>query len=65
MSRLREALFEDVGEEIDQEELLGFTRSIAQVGWLLILLTALYMVAPGTEVTNREMLILTMITNAP
>jgi len=37
---------------IDQLELEGFTRSIAEIEWLLLILVLFYYVSPGVEFTN-------------
>lgn len=36
-----------LAREIDQAELRGFARSVADVEWLLLILVALYLIAPG------------------
>lgn len=38
--------------DIEQIELKGFSRSIAEIEWLLLLLVILYYVAPGAEIEN-------------
>lgn len=38
--------------DIEQVELKGFSRSIAEIEWLLLLLVVLYCVSPGAEVDN-------------
>jgi diguanylate cyclase (GGDEF)-like protein len=53
MKKLRSTLFEDIDDEIQQDELRGFARSIAEVEWLLLILVLLYLVTPGTIVTER------------
>jgi diguanylate cyclase (GGDEF)-like protein len=54
MKRLRSTLFEDIDDEIQQDELRGFARSVAEVEWLLLILVLLYLVTPGTLVTERS-----------
>lgn len=54
MKRLGSGLVEDIGEEIEQDEIKGFARSVAEVEWLLLILVLLYLVAPGTQVASRE-----------
>lgn len=39
---------------IDELELKGFSRSVAELEWLLLVLVLLYFVAPGMVVSNRE-----------
>jgi len=53
MKKLRSTLFEDIDDEIQQDELRGFARSVAEVEWLLLILVLLYLVTPGTVVTER------------
>jgi diguanylate cyclase (GGDEF)-like protein len=38
--------------DIDQIELEGFTRSVAEIEWLLLILILLYYVSPGVEFAN-------------
>jgi diguanylate cyclase (GGDEF)-like protein len=57
MKKLGSGLVEDIGEEIEQEEIKGFARSVAEVEWLLLILVLLYLLAPGTYVTQRETVI--------
>ena len=54
MKRLRSTLFEDIDDEIRQDELRGFARSVAEVEWLLLILVLLYLVTPDTVVTERS-----------
>ena len=54
MKKLRSGLVEDIGEEIEQDEIKGFARSVAEVEWLLLILVLLYLLAPGTYVAHRE-----------
>jgi diguanylate cyclase (GGDEF)-like protein len=53
---LKNELFEDVGEEIQQDELRSFARSVAEVEWLLLILVLLYQVAPGTVIESPALL---------
>jgi diguanylate cyclase (GGDEF)-like protein len=57
MKRLRSTLFEDIDDEIQQEELRGFARSVAEVEWLLLILVLLYLVTPGTLIAERSQVI--------
>jgi len=50
--------------QISQTGLRGFSRTIAELEWLLIILTLLYFVAPSAVITNEWGLILAMITFA-
>ncbi len=45
---------------IEQIELKGFSRSIAEIEWLLLLLVVMYYVAPGSEVFHSFGLIMSM-----
>jgi len=47
--------------DIEQIELKGFSRSIAEIEWLLLILILLYHVSPGAEVANPFGLSLSMI----
>lgn len=44
----------------DREELKGFSRSFAELEWLLLLLVLLYVAVPGTYVRDEFALVLTM-----
>lgn len=46
---------------IEQVELKGFSRSVAELEWLLLILVLLYFVAPGTVVHDRQGVILAMV----
>lgn len=52
--RIGAALIGDVGEEIEQDQLRGFARSVAEVEWLLLILVLLFLLAPGTVVSDRQ-----------
>ncbi|MEQ8661114.1 MAG: GGDEF domain-containing protein, partial [Gammaproteobacteria bacterium] len=45
----------------EQVELQGFSRSIAEIQWLLLVLVLLYFVAPGSLVEDRPLLVTLMI----
>ncbi len=47
--------------DVEQIELKGFSRSIAEIEWLLLLLVMLYYVAPGSEVSNPFGLVMSMV----
>lgn len=53
MRNLRQAFTRDLGTEIDRAELRGFARSVSEVEWLLLVLVAIYLVAPGSAVENQ------------
>jgi len=57
MKKLGSDLVEDIGQEIEQDEIKGFARSVAEVEWLLLILVLLYLLAPGTAVSQRETVI--------
>ena len=44
-------------EHIDIVELKGFSRSIAELEWLLLILVILYLVVPGTLVVNEPAIV--------
>ena len=54
MKKLDSGLAEDIGEEIEQDELKGFARSVAEVEWLLLILVMLYLLAPTAPVEQRD-----------
>jgi diguanylate cyclase (GGDEF)-like protein len=43
--------------DIDQVELRGFSRSFAELEWLLLVLILLYTVAPGASIENQWLLV--------
>lgn len=47
--------------DIEQFELKGFSRSITEIEWLLLILILLYHVSPGAVVTNPFGMILSML----
>ena len=49
------------GYTAEQLELKGFTRSIAEIEWLLLILVMLYFVSPGVEVENQHAIVLSMV----
>ena len=61
MKSLRARLVADVGEEIERDQIRGFARSVAEIEWLVLILVMLYMLAPGTEVTDRPMLTVVLV----
>ena len=50
-----------VSMDFDAEELKGFSRSIAELQWLLLILVILYFFIPIREITDRDSLIVTMV----
>ena len=46
---------------VEQVELKGFSRSVAELEWLLLILVLLYYVAPGTVVRDRPGVVLAMV----
>ncbi len=50
----------DDHKEIDQAELHGFRRTVAEMQWLLVVLVILCMKLPGMVVPNPESLLITM-----
>jgi diguanylate cyclase (GGDEF)-like protein len=61
MRKLGSGLDRDIGEAIDQDELKGFARSVAEVEWLLLILVLLYLLAPGTSVDERDLMIVGLV----
>jgi len=57
MKKLGSGLVEDIGAEIEQDEIKGFARSVGEVEWLLLILVLLYLLAPGTFVAHREIIL--------
>lgn len=49
---------------VSQVGLRGFSRTIAELEWLLLILSLLYFVAPGTTITNKWGLVVGMISFA-
>ena len=47
--------------DIEQIELKEFSQTVSQLEWLLLLLVILYYVAPGTEVSNPEGLVISFL----
>lgn len=46
---------------VEQVELKGFSRSVAELEWLLLILVLLYFVAPGTYITDQQPIVLAMV----
>lgn len=46
---------------IDQVELRGFSRSVAELEWLVLILVLLFFVAPGTHIDNRPGIVAAMV----
>ena len=61
MKKLDSGLAEDIGEEIEQDELKGFARSVAEVEWLLLILVMLYLLAPTAPVEQRDHVIAILV----
>ena len=49
-----------VGFDVEQVELKGFSRSIAEIEWLLLLLVILYYISPGAEIDNSLGMLISM-----
>jgi len=54
MKKFRQAFARDLGAEIDQAELRGFARSVSEIEWLLLVLVAIYLIAPGAPLADRS-----------
>ncbi len=61
MKKVGSGLVEDIGEEIEQDEIKGFARSVAEVEWLLLILVLLYLLSPGTYVAQREIVLIALL----
>ena len=46
---------------VEQVELKGFSRSVAELEWLLLILVLLYYLMPGTEIDDRPAVIAAMV----
>ena len=46
---------------VEQIELKGFSRSVAELEWLILILVLLYFVAPGSYVADEQAVIIAMI----
>lgn len=57
MRKLRSHFVKDISEDIEQDEIKGFARSVAEVEWLLLILVLLYLLAPGSLVEDRDRII--------
>ena len=53
-----------VNSSYDKEELRGFTRSMAELQWLLLILVILYFFIPTRPITDSNALIITMVSYA-
>ena len=51
----------DDQQVIEQEELRGFSRTLAGIQWLLAILVMLYLKIPGTFVANETAVVLALI----
>ena len=54
----------DSPPSIEQEELRGISRSIAEIEWLLLIMVLLYHVFGGTEPDDRPVIVLGMVISA-
>ncbi|RLA02014.1 MAG: GGDEF domain-containing protein, partial [Gammaproteobacteria bacterium] len=48
----------------DKEELKGFTRSMAELQWLLLILAILYFFIPTRPITDSDSLVISMVSYA-
>lgn len=58
---MRQVFSSRTGSIIDKEELKGFSRSMAELQWLLLILVILYFFIPTRPITNNDGLIITMV----
>ena len=56
-----QALIADNDHNVDHEELRGFSRSLGELEWLLLILVLLYVSAPGVLLTDRPSVIVAMV----
>lgn len=49
---------------VENVELKGFSRSVAELEWLLLILVLLYFVAPGTYIADGQVIVLAMVSFA-
>lgn len=61
MRSLREKLVADVGEEIERDQIRGFARSVAEIEWLVLILVMLYLLAPGTDVSDQPVVTVALV----
>ena len=55
------SLLYDAGTEIEQEELKGFARSIAEIEWLLLILVMTFMLVSSSRVEDQNPVIISML----
>ncbi|MGB5260273.1 MAG: GGDEF domain-containing protein [Gammaproteobacteria bacterium] len=55
---------EQMNTDHDAEELKGFSRSMAELQWLLLILVMLYFFIPIREIANTDALLVTMVSYA-
>ena len=60
MSIERQRFSDNAGTEIEQEQLKGFARSIAEIEWLLLILVMMFMLVSGARVQNPLPVIIAM-----
>ena len=58
---MRQSAKYQVDESYEKEELKGFSRSMAELQWLLLILVMLYFFIPTQAIENTEGLIVTMV----
>lgn len=61
MRPLLQALSKDLGSQIEQAELRGLARSVSEVEWLLLVLSAAYLITPGGEMVRPGLAVIAAI----
>ena len=58
---MRQVISDQNSSILDKEELKGFSRSMAELQWLLLILVILYFFIPTRPITDSDSLIITMV----
>jgi diguanylate cyclase (GGDEF)-like protein len=61
---MQDTCSEQVNADHDAEELKGFSRSMAELQWLLLILVMLYFFIPIRDIVNTDALLVTMVSYA-
>ena len=61
---MQDLCIEQVTTDFDAEELKGFSRSMAELQWLLLILVILYFFIPTREIADTDALVVTMVAYA-